>query len=140
MSSRWFTRLLLATLAGVFVSSAPALADPSGRVARISFIGGSVSFRPASLDEWSLASLNYPLTIGDHVWLLVGVALSCLLAGALAAAFLVRELRRPIRSLVGTIDQLGDGDYTQPVAAATQHEFTELSEAVCRMPSARAAT
>ena len=72
-------------------------------------------------------------TIGEHVWLLVGVALSCLLAGALAAGFLVRRLRRPIRSLVGTIEQLGDGDYTQPVAAATQHEFAELSAAVERM-------
>jgi hypothetical protein len=27
-----------------------------------------VSIRPASLDEWSVASVNYPLTIGDHVW------------------------------------------------------------------------
>jgi hypothetical protein len=68
MSSRWVTRLLRATVAVVLVSPAAALADPSARVARISFIGGSVSFRPASLDEWSVASLNYPLTVGDHVW------------------------------------------------------------------------
>ena len=68
MSSRWCTRLLLATVAGLLLSSTAALADPSGRVARISFIGGAVSFRPASLDEWSAATLNYPLTIGDHVW------------------------------------------------------------------------
>ena len=67
MSSPWCTRLVLATLATVCVSTV-ALADPSGRVARLSFVAGSVSFRPASLDEWSLASLNYPLTVGDHVW------------------------------------------------------------------------
>ncbi len=67
MSSRWFTRLLLATVAGVAIP-ATALADPSARVARISFVSGAVSFRPASLEEWSAASLNYPLTIGDHVW------------------------------------------------------------------------
>ena len=60
MSSRWCTRLLLATVAGVLLSSTAALADPSGRVARISFIGGGVSFRSASLDEWSAATLNYP--------------------------------------------------------------------------------
>ena len=54
---------------GVFVISASAaLADPPGRVARISFIAGSVSFRAATLDEWTAATLNYPLTIGDHVW------------------------------------------------------------------------
>ena len=67
MSSRWSTRLLVATVAAL-LSSSVALADPSARVARISFIGGSVSFRPASLDQWSVASLNYPLTVGDHVW------------------------------------------------------------------------
>jgi hypothetical protein len=67
MSSRWFTRLLLATVASVAIPST-ALADPSARVARISFVSGAVSFRPASLEEWSSASLNYPLTIGDHVW------------------------------------------------------------------------
>jgi hypothetical protein len=68
MSSRCFSRLLLATATALVVPSAAALADPSARVARISFIGGPVSFRPASLDEWSLASLNYPLTVGDHLW------------------------------------------------------------------------
>jgi hypothetical protein len=68
MSSRWFTRLLLTTTAAAVLWSGSALADPASRVARISFIGGSVSFRPASVDEWSVAMLNYPLTIGDHVW------------------------------------------------------------------------
>src|ERR1700733_12325482 len=68
MSFRWCTRLLLATVAGLLVPSAVVLADPSARVARISFIGGSVSFRPASLAEGSGASLNYPLTVGDHLW------------------------------------------------------------------------
>ena len=68
MSSGWLTRLLLATVTGVLFSPAVVLADPPTRVARISFIGGSVSFRPGSLDEWSVASFNYPLTVGDHVW------------------------------------------------------------------------
>jgi hypothetical protein len=68
MSSHWFTRLLLTTTAGALLSSGPALADPASRVARISFVGGSVSLRPASADQWSAAALNYPLSIGDHVW------------------------------------------------------------------------
>jgi hypothetical protein len=68
MSSLWFTRLLLTTTAGALLWSGSALADPADRVARISFIGGKVSFRPASLDEWSVATVNYPLTVGDHVW------------------------------------------------------------------------
>src|SRR5262249_38663644 len=43
-------------------------ADPPMRVARISFVAGPVSYRPAAVDEWTDAPLNYPLTIGDHVW------------------------------------------------------------------------
>ena len=43
-------------------------ADPSSRVARLSFLEGSVSFRPAGADEWVDATLNYPLTSGDRLW------------------------------------------------------------------------
>ena len=45
-----------------------AFADPPFRVARISYVSGSVSFRPASQDEWSGAIRNYPLTVGDEIW------------------------------------------------------------------------
>src|SRR6266849_5047918 len=45
-----------------------ASADPPGRVARLSYISGSVSIRPASVDAWSAATRNYPLTTGDHMW------------------------------------------------------------------------
>jgi hypothetical protein len=50
------------------MSSMLAFADPPSRVARISFSAGAVSLRPAAVDEWSTASLNYPLTTGDHLW------------------------------------------------------------------------
>ena len=68
MSSRWIARLVAATATAWTMSSALALADPPARVARISFSTGAVSLRPATVDDWSTASLNYPLTIGDHVW------------------------------------------------------------------------
>ena len=42
--------------------------DPPGRVARISFLSGTTSFRPATLDDWTPATVNYPLTVGDHLW------------------------------------------------------------------------
>ena len=42
--------------------------DPPNRVARLNYISGQVSFRPASLDDWGVATLNYPLTTGDHLW------------------------------------------------------------------------
>jgi uncharacterized protein DUF6600/FecR-like protein len=42
--------------------------DPPSRVGRLSFLSGSVSFRPGSVDDWAAATLNYPLTTGDHLW------------------------------------------------------------------------
>jgi len=42
--------------------------DPPGRVARLSYMDGVVSFEPAGETDWSQASLNYPLTTGDRLW------------------------------------------------------------------------
>jgi ferric-dicitrate binding protein FerR (iron transport regulator) len=50
------------------VALARADEDPPGRAARLNYLGGSVSFRSGSVDEWTDASRNYPLTTGDHLW------------------------------------------------------------------------
>src|SRR5271169_5493188 len=42
--------------------------DPPNRVARLSYMDGAVSFEPAGENDWSQASLNYPLTTGDRLW------------------------------------------------------------------------
>jgi hypothetical protein len=42
--------------------------DPPSRVARLNYMSGTVSFRPGTVDEWTAASLNYPLYNGDHLW------------------------------------------------------------------------
>src|SRR5438093_6745685 len=42
--------------------------DPPSRVGRLSFITGSVSFRPGDVDDWAAATVNYPLHSGDHLW------------------------------------------------------------------------
>src|SRR5579872_967439 len=42
--------------------------DPPSRVGRLNFMNGPVSFRPASVEDWTAATLNYPLTTGDHLW------------------------------------------------------------------------
>src|SRR5881409_524611 len=42
--------------------------DPPSRVGRLSFITGSVSFRPGDVDDWAAATVNYPLHNGDHLW------------------------------------------------------------------------
>jgi len=56
----------IALLLGGFVSLHAQ--DPSARVARASYLQGEVSFRPATVDDWTSATLNYPLTTGDHLW------------------------------------------------------------------------
>ena len=43
-------------------------ADPPDRVGRLNLITGTVSFHPGSLEDWTPASLNYPLTTGDNLW------------------------------------------------------------------------
>ncbi len=43
-------------------------ADPPSRVARLNWISGDVAFQPATVDSWTNATLNYPLTTGDHIY------------------------------------------------------------------------
>jgi Family of unknown function (DUF6600)/FecR protein len=54
-------------LAVALFNPAEMAADPPVRVARLGFVAGSVAFRPAGVDEWSVATLNYPLTGGDSL-------------------------------------------------------------------------
>ena len=42
--------------------------DPPGRVARLNFYQGSVSFRPAGEDDWVTAVPNRPMVSGDDLW------------------------------------------------------------------------
>src|SRR5579864_6158608 len=57
----------------VLSSSLPRLAaqdadDPPGRVARVAYLEGSVSFQPAGESEWVEAVPNRPMTTGDKLW------------------------------------------------------------------------
>ncbi len=42
--------------------------DPPSRVARIAYTQGNISLEPASVDAFSAAELNYPLTAGDRLY------------------------------------------------------------------------
>jgi len=46
----------------------PLQPDPPSRVARLNWMNGNVSFQPAGVDTWAGATLNYPLTTGDHIY------------------------------------------------------------------------
>jgi hypothetical protein len=58
----------LLVLAAFSVLVAWAQTDPPGRVGRLSYLSGAVSFRTADMDDWAAAQINRPLTTGDHVW------------------------------------------------------------------------
>lgn len=42
--------------------------DPPNRVVRLGYMDGAVSFEPSGENNWSQATLNYPLTTGDRLW------------------------------------------------------------------------
>src|SRR5271170_8196839 len=81
---RWAWVLLLAGFAVTVQSSIAARAqqddqqdqqqdqqndqDPPGRVARLNFAEGSVSFQPAGEGDWVTAVLNRPMVTGDNLW------------------------------------------------------------------------
>lgn len=57
------------TMAALLLLAATAVAqDPPSRVARLSLLQGPVSFQPESVTDWTGATLNYPLTTGDHLY------------------------------------------------------------------------
>src|SRR6202162_3322943 len=60
--------ILFTVLAFVFASSARADDDPPGRVARLNYIQGSISFQPGGETDWVQANPNRPLTTGDNLW------------------------------------------------------------------------
>ncbi len=61
-------KTLVACLAAVLALSTAAFADPPAQVGRLNMVEGSVSLRAGDEDEWSTATLNYPLTAGDSLW------------------------------------------------------------------------
>src|ERR1700728_1834582 len=67
----WCSAVLALTLATLFLpnpASAQDQDDPPGRVARLGYMEGSVSFQPAGEDDWVGAVPNRPMTTGDKLW------------------------------------------------------------------------
>src|SRR6266581_5945426 len=64
---------MLLCLAGLLSFAAPKARadeekDPPTRVARISYVEGSVSLQPGGQGDWGSAAKNRPVTIGDKIW------------------------------------------------------------------------
>ncbi|HEY6002819.1 MAG TPA: DUF6600 domain-containing protein, partial [Anaeromyxobacter sp.] len=71
-AARILKRFLIA--AALLVTALPPRAraddyyDPPGRVARLKYLRGPVSFQPAGDSDWVAAVVNRPLTTGDRLW------------------------------------------------------------------------
>ena len=63
---------MLLCLTGLLFFTAPKASadqgDPPSRVARISFVDGSVSMQPGGSGDWGAAARNRTVTIGDKIW------------------------------------------------------------------------
>jgi hypothetical protein len=59
-------RIVLLGATAVFLATAQT--DPPGRVGRLNYSNGEVSFRPGGVEDWAPAEINRPLTSGDHLW------------------------------------------------------------------------
>src|SRR3979411_1583279 len=65
----FFLFLILAvSFLSAFSTAALADDDPPGRVARLNYMQGSVSFQPGGESDWLQANPNRPLTTGDNLW------------------------------------------------------------------------
>jgi diguanylate cyclase (GGDEF)-like protein/PAS domain S-box-containing protein len=65
--------------------------------------------------------------------LLAGIAFPLLVLGLVGAWFIARQLSGPISALVKTADQIGQGDYTRPLAVVRHDELGDLQFALERM-------
>ncbi|HTB41416.1 MAG TPA: hypothetical protein VK777_30275, partial [Reyranella sp.] len=61
---------LAATVAATLAwpSLAQAQSEPPGRVGRLAFTNGTVSFHDNEQSEWAPAAVNTPLSTGDSLW------------------------------------------------------------------------
>lgn len=101
-------------------------ADPPSRVARLSLLQGNVSVEPASVNEFSPAELNYPLTSGDRLWADNGAEAE-LEAGQLAVR-LGAATDLTVTAMTDTLAQfgLGQGSVHLRTFALDQGTTTEL--------------
>jgi len=73
MNSSSFRKVVIFAVAALLASllAAPLFGDaddPPGRAARLSVVQGNVSLMPSGANDWSQATLNYPLTTGDRLY------------------------------------------------------------------------
>jgi hypothetical protein len=79
--------------------------DPPSQVARISVLQGNVSVEPASVDQFSAAEANYPLTTGDRIYADAGATAE--LETDQLAVRLGQQTDLTVTAMTDTLAQLG---------------------------------
>ena len=124
-------RLLRQTLAlaaglALVAFSGVTRADPPGRVARLGYVNGQVSFSPAGEDDWGQAAINRPLTTGDRLWADAGGRAELQVGGAMvrlsdSTAVSVLSLDDDVTQL-----QLTEGSLNVRVRRLEPNQFVEV--------------
>jgi hypothetical protein len=78
----WFHAAVAASVSALLSATAAiAQSDPPGRVGRISYLQGTVSFHDDDEQRWSPALLNFPVTSGGAIWTEPGGRAEVVVAG-----------------------------------------------------------
>lgn len=100
----------VALLLAMGAAAGTALADPPGRVARIGYLSGQVSFQAAGDDRWVEVGLNRPLGTGDRLYTDVSSRVELQMGAAT-----VRLDDRSTFSLINLDDDLAQMELTEGV-------------------------
>ena len=65
---QWCNGMIVAVGVTALLLCGAAFADPPGRVARLTQMGGTITFSPAGEDDWAMAQPNRPVVAGDRLW------------------------------------------------------------------------
>jgi hypothetical protein len=66
--NRFLCRVALIIPLSLAATAASAQSDPPGRVGRLSYMEGTVSFYSRDVNQWTPATLNYPVVAGASFW------------------------------------------------------------------------
>jgi hypothetical protein len=80
--NRLWCRLALVVPLWLTATAAFAQSDPPGRVGRLSSVEGTVSFHGPDPDQWTPATLNYPVVAGASLWTEPGARAEIQVGGA----------------------------------------------------------
>jgi serine phosphatase RsbU (regulator of sigma subunit) len=101
------------------------------------YLASTTPFRVGDDQTWIVGAISPRSDFLADVWrsrtLAIAATTGALLAAMLLAALMARRVSGPVRSLVGFMRRVGDGDLDARAEFGTSREFRDLSNALNRM-------